>query len=363
MAGNTFGTIFKITTFGESHGLGIGCVLDGLPANFAINLEQIQSELDRRKPGTTNVVSQRKEIDKLQVLSGLFAGKTTGAPLTFFIANLAQKSKDYNDLADKFRPGHADYTYFKKYLNRDHNGGGRASARETVARVVAGAVAKQYLQDYFATKFCCKLVMIHHITAENAKFTNIDLPDNKFNFADSSKVAQLEQLITNIRRERNSVGAKARIVVTNVPQGLGEPVFNKLDAELAKAFMSINAVKSVAIGEGYDCHLTTGYDFNDQIEIDGLASNNAGGVLGGISTGQDLICELTIKPTPSIGITQETITTNGDASNVLVTGRHDPCVAIRAVPIIEAMAAIVLFDLFLWQNARVLERANSSGIT
>lgn len=328
MTGNTFGNLLKLTTWGESHGEAIGGVLDGVPSNIELNEEYIQFYLDKRKPGQKNT-SSRKEDDKIKILSGVFEGKTTGTPIAFMIENTNANSKYYSNIKDLFRPGHADYTYFKKYGDvRDYRGGGRASARETAIRVAGGAIARKIIPNIEITG---KLIQVGNLT------NNWD------------------ELIEKVKQEGNSIGAKIEVIAKNVPAGLGEPVFNKLDAEIAKAIMSINAVKAVEIGDGVNVVNLTGIENCDQMKIDNndvkFLSNHAGGILGGISTGQDIVVRATIKPTSSIAIPQKTITKYYQNTEISTTGRHDPCIGIRAVPVAEAMLALVLADYYLINNA------------
>lgn len=352
MSGNTFGKLFKITTFGESHGMALGCIIDGMPSNFAIDLENIQKELDRRRPGQSKFVSQRKELDEIQVLSGILEGKSLGTPITIVVPNVDAKSKDYSNIKDKFRPGHGDFTYHHKYKIRDYRGGGRASARETVARVIAGAIAKQYLLEKYNIEFTGYLSQIGEISIKD--FCIDSASNNQFNFADKNhdNIASIERYINLIRKNQDSIGAKLSVIIKNAPIGLGEPVFDKLDALLAYAFMGIPAVKAVEIGKGVDCVTSFGSEFRDLITIDGFSSNNAGGVLAGLSTGQDIIAHLSFKPASSIAKPCKTIDKDNNLVDIRVLGRHDPCVAIRAVPIVEAMSALVMMDLILQQNAK-----------
>jgi len=345
MAGNSIGQLFKVTTFGESHGPAIGCIVDGCPPNLELSTADLQIDLDRRKPGRSHYTSTRRETDQVKILSGVFNGKTTGTPIALEIPNLDAREKDYTEIKDKFRPGHGDYSYQQKYSIRDYRGGGRASARETAARVAAGAIAKKFLQTNCNINVHAYVCQIGSITADQ-----IDLQvvrDNEFNFCDTQKIAQLEALITKLRRDGDSIGALVEARVTNVPAGLGEPVFDRLDADLAHAIMSINAVKGVEIGAGFACVTTNGSNFRDEILPQGFASNHAGGILAGISTGQDIVLRAAFKPAASIRIPARTIDLNSQATEIVTNGRHDPCVAIRAVPIVEAMTAIVLTDHLL----------------
>jgi chorismate synthase len=350
MSGNTFGKIFRVTTFGESHGKALGCVIDGCPPNIKIDESDIQKDLDRRKPGQSKYTTQRKEDDKVEILSGVFNGVTTGTPIALLIFNKDQKSKDYSEIKSKFRPGHADFTYQKKYGIRDYRGAGRSSARETVARVAAGAIAKKYLQKVNRTKIFGYVSQLGEITPSVIKTKDIET--NPFFFPDNKKVPELEKYITSIRKAGDSIGAKVSIVGKNIPVGLGEPVFDKLDALLAQAMMSINAVKGVEIGAGFDVVNQKGSEARDEITPKGFLSNFSGGTLGGISTGQDLKVNIALKPTSSILIPGKTIDEKNKPTTVRTKGRHDPCVGIRAVPIAEAMMALTLCDLYLRHKAQ-----------
>ena len=348
MSGNTFGKIFKITTFGESHGTAMGCILDGCPPQIELKKEDIQHELDRRKPGQSDVTTQRKEDDAVEILSGVFEGKTLGTTIGMIIYNKDQQSKDYSNIKDVFRPNHADITYQAKYGHRDYRGGGRASARETVNWVAAGAIAKKILQEegISVNGFVSE---IGKVKAE--KINNKDI-NNKYFFCDESKLSDLDSMFNDLIEEGNSVGAKLGVKVKNCPIGLGEPVFDKLDADLAKAIMSINAVKSVSIGNTHNILDRKGSEVRDEMTQDGFKSNNAGGILGGIANGDLIELEFIIKPTSSIRSKGQTINAAGDEVEVEVTGRHDPCVGIRAVPIAEAMVNLVLMDHFLRNQAQ-----------
>ena len=350
MSGNTFGKIFRVTTFGESHGKALGCVIDGCPPNIKIDESDIQKDLDRRKPGQSKYTTQRKEDDKVEILSGVFNGVTTGTPIALLIFNKDQKSKDYSEIKSKFRPGHADFTYQKKYGIRDYRGAGRSSARETVARVAAGAIAKKYLQKVNRTKIFGYVSQLGEITPSVIKTKDIET--NPFFFPDNKKVPELEKYITSIRKAGDSIGAKVTIIGKNIPVGLGEPVFDKLDALLAQAMMSINAVKGVEIGAGFDVVNQKGSEARDEITPKGFLSNFSGGTLGGISTGQDLKVNIALKPTSSILIPGKTIDEKNKPTTVRTKGRHDPCVGIRAVPIAEAMMALTLCDLYLRHKAQ-----------
>jgi chorismate synthase len=348
MSGNTFGKLFKITTFGESHGTAMGCTLDGCPPQIDLTKEDIQFELDRRKPGQSDVTTQRKEDDSVEILSGVFEGKTLGTPIGMVIFNKDQQSKDYSDIKDIFRPNHADITYQAKYGHRDYRGGGRASARETANWVAAGAIAKKILQKegVSVNGFVSE---IGKIKADSINHKEIG---NKYFFCDESKLDDLDKMFSDLIEEGNSVGAKLGVVVENCPVGLGDPVFEKLDANLAKAIMTINAVKSVSIGNVEDLLSLKGSEARDEITSSGYVTNNSGGILGGISNGDDISLSFIIKPTSSIKTKGKTINTDGKEVDIEVTGRHDPCVGIRAVPIAEAMVSLVLVDHLLINRAQ-----------
>ena len=348
MSGNTFGKLFKIMTFGESHGTAMGSTLDGCPPQIDLTKEDIQFELDRRKPGQSDVTTQRKEDDSVEILSGVFEGKTLGTPIGMVIFNKDQQSKDYSDIKDIFRPNHADITYQAKYGHRDYRGGGRASARETANWVAAGAIAKKILQKegVSVNGFVSE---IGKIKADSINHKEIG---NKYFFCDESKLDDLDKMFSDLIEEGNSVGAKLGVVVENCPVGLGDPVFEKLDANLAKAIMTINAVKSVSIGNVEDLLSLKGSEARDEITSSGYATNNSGGILGGISNGDDISLSFIIKPTSSIKTKGKTINTDGKEVDIEVTGRHDPCVGIRAVPIAEAMVSLVLVDHLLINRAQ-----------
>lgn len=350
MSGNTMGLLFTVTSFGESHGPAIGCVVDGCPPGLSISAEEIQQELDRRKPGTSRHVTQRREPDTVEILSGVYEGKTTGTPIALLIRNTDQRSKDYGNIAETFRPGHADYTYWHKYGVRDPRGGGRSSARETAVRVAAGAIAKKWLKERYG------VVVRGHMT----QIGEVDIPfqswdvvnNNPFFAADESVVPQLENYMDSIRKSLDSVGARLRVVAENVPVGWGEPVFDRLDADIAYAMMNINAVKGVEIGAGFGCVTQRGSEHGDELTPEGFASNHAGGILGGISTGQDIEVSIAIKPTSSIAQPRRSIDKHGKPILMETHGRHDPCVGIRATPIAEAMLALVLMDHALRHRAQ-----------
>ena len=349
MSGNTFGTFFKVTTYGESHGKALGCIIDGCPPQLEITTQDIQLELDRRKPGQSDVTTQRKEDDKVEILSGVFAGKTTGTPISLIIYNEDQRSGDYANLQDTFRPNHADITYHAKYGHRDYRGGGRSSARETAMRVAAGAVAKKYLNS-LGIHTTGYVSQIGSIKADSIQPQ--DAITNKYFFADTQKISDLDQMFAELIKEGNSVGAKLGVCIENCPVGLGAPVFDKLDADLAKAIMSINAVKSVSIGNVDGILDLKGSEIRDEIRSDGFVSNNAGGILGGISNGDSIDIEFLIKPTSSIKTKGQSINTDGEEVDIEVAGRHDPCVGLRAVPIAEAMSNLVIMDHFLRNRAQ-----------
>ena len=352
MSGNTFGKIFRVTTFGESHGKALGCVIDGCPPNIKIDESDIQKDLNRRKPGQSKYTTQRKEDDKVEILSGIFNGVTTGTPITLIIFNKDQKSKDYSEIKNKFRPGHADFTYQKKYGIRDYRGAGRSSARETVARVAAGAIAKKYLNKINKTKIFGYVSQLGDVTPDKIKLTDIE--KNAFFFPDANKISELEKYLMSIRKSGDSIGAKVTIIGKNIPVGIGEPVFDKLDAMLAQGMMSINAVKGVEIGAGFDVVTQKGSEARDEIVPKGFLSNFSGGTLGGISTGQDLKVNIALKPTSSILVPGKTIDIKNKPTTIRTKGRHDPCVGIRAVPIAEAMMALTLCDLYLRHKAQNL---------
>ena len=342
MSGNIFGTLFTVTSFGESHGAAIGCIVDGCPPGMALCEADIQPDLDRRKPGTSRHVTQRRESDTVEILSGVFDGKTTGTPIALLIRNEDQRSKDYGSIAETFRPGHADYTYWQKYGIRDHRGGGRASARETAGRVAAGAIAKKWLNERYGVTVRGYLAQLGEITIPFKSWDDVD--SNPFFAPNANVVESLEDYMDALRKSGDSIGAKLTVVAHNVPVGLGEPVFDRLDAEIAYALMGINAVKAVEIGAGFNCVTQKGSEHGDELTPQGFLSNNAGGILGGISTGQDIVAHYAVKPTSSIRIERGSIDKAGNSAKVSTEGRHDPCVGIRATPIAEAMLALVLID-------------------
>ena len=350
MSGNTLGKLFCVTSFGESHGPAIGCIVDGCPPGVALSEDDLQHDLDRRKPGTSRHTTQRREADEVRILSGVFEGKTTGTPIGLLIENTDQRSKDYSKIAETFRPGHADYTYQHKYGFRDYRGGGRSSARETAMRVAAGSIAKKYLRETAGIDIRGYLSQLGPIKIEKVDWNIID--SNPFFCPDADKVAEMEKYMDALRKEGESIGARIEVVATNVPAGLGEPIFDRLDAELAYALMSINAVKGVEIGGGFDCINTKGTQFRDEITPEGFLSNHAGGILGGISSGQPITASIALKPTSSLRLPGRSINSHGEAVEVITEGRHDPCVGIRATPIAEAMMAIVLMDHYLRHRAQ-----------
>ena len=350
MSGNTLGSLFSITSFGESHGPAIGCVVDGCPPGLDLNAADIQHDLDRRKPGTSRHVTQRRESDTVEILSGVFEGKTTGTPIALLIRNEDQRSKDYSDIAETFRPGHADYTYWHKYGIRDPRGGGRSSARETAVRVAAGAIAKKWLKEKYGTVIRGYMAQLGPIAIPFVSWDHV--PTNAFFSPDTSKVDELESYMDALRKSGDSVGARITVVAENIPVGLGEPVYDRLDADLAHALMSINAVKGVEIGDGFAVVAQKGTEHRDELTPQGFLSNHAGGILGGISTGQDIVASIAIKPTSSIRLPGRSINKKGEPIEVVTHGRHDPCVGIRATPIAEAMLAIVLMDHALRHRAQ-----------
>jgi chorismate synthase len=354
MSGNTIGRLFTVTTFGESHGPALGCIVDGCPPGLELSAADLQPDVDRRRTGTSQFVSQRREGDEVQILSGVFEGRTTGTPIGILIQNTDARSRDYEKIKDRFRPGHADYTYQQKYGFRDYRGGGRSSARETVMRVAAGAIARKYLRERLGVQIHGYLSQIGLLDIEpvQPRFAY----ENPFFCPDPARIAELEALLWQVRSDGDSLGARVTVVAQGVPPGLGEPVFDRLDADLAYAMMGINAVKAVEIGAGVHAVRQKGSQHRDELTPTGFASNNAGGVLGGISSGQDIVVHVSLKPTSSIQVPGRSIDVEGRAVDVVTTGRHDPCVGLRATPIAEAMLAIVLMDHWLrhrGQNADV----------
>ena len=350
MSGNTFGSLFSVTSFGESHGPAIGCVVDGCPPGLEISAADIQHELDRRKPGTSRHVTQRRESDTVEILSGVYEGRTTGTPIGLLIRNEDQRSKDYGNLAEMFRPGHADYTYWQKYGIRDHRGSGRASARETAVRVAAGAIARKWLRERYGVT----------VRGWMSRLGEIDIPwqdeavidSNPFFAPNAALVPQLEDYMDALRKSGDSVGAEVTVIARGVPVGWGDPVYDRLDADIAYAMMGINAVKGVEIGAGFRSVTQKGSEHGDELTPEGFLGNNAGGILGGISTGQDVVVRMAVKPTSSIRLPRRTINLAGQPAIVETHGRHDPCVGIRATPIAEAMLALVLIDAALHHRAQ-----------
>ncbi|NKC16120.1 MAG: chorismate synthase [Gammaproteobacteria bacterium] len=354
MSGSTIGKLFTLTSFGESHGPAIGCVVDGCPPGVAIDERVLQHDLERRRPGKSRHTTQRREPDTARILSGVFEGRTTGTPIAILIENVDQRSKDYSMIRDQFRPAHADYTYGHKYGHRDYRGGGRASARETAVRVAGGAIARRYLRDRHGIAIRGYLSQLGPLRPRQIDWASVD--DNPFFCPDPDLVPELEKYMDALRKEGNSIGARVTVAACGVPPGLGEPVFDRLDADIAHALMGINAVKGVEIGAGFDAIEQKGTEHRDEMSPAGFLSNRAGGVLGGISTGQDIVASVALKPTSSLRLPGRSIDVNGEAIEVVTHGRHDPCVGIRATPIVEAMLAIVLTDHLLrhrGQNAEV----------
>ncbi len=350
MSGNSIGKLFTVTSFGESHGAALGCIVDGCPPGMLLTEEDLQRDLDRRKPGTSRFTTQRQEADQVRILSGVFEGRTTGTPIGLLIENTDQRSKDYGKIKDQFRPAHADYTYQQKYGIRDYRGGGRSSARETAMRVAAGAIAKKYLFEQFGVQVRGYMSQLGPIRIDGFDWDEVDR--NPFFCPDATKVPEMEAYMAALNKEGNSIGARINVVASGVPVGLGEPVFDRLDADIAHALMSINAVKGVEIGAGFACVEQKGTEHRDEMTPAGFLSNNAGGVLGGISSGQDIVASIALKPTSSLRIPGRSIDTHGNPVEVITTGRHDPCVGIRATPIAEAMLAIVLMDHLLRHRAQ-----------
>jgi len=350
MSGNTIGKLFTVTSFGESHGPALGCIVDGCPPGMALTEADIQHDLDRRKPGTSRHTTQRREADEVRILSGVFQGLTTGTPIGLLIENTDQRSKDYSKIADSFRPGHADYTYQQKYGFRDYRGGGRSSARETAMRVAAGGIAKKYLKEQAGIEIRGYLSQLGPIKIEKLDWDIIDT--NPFFCPDADKIDEMASYMDALRKEGESIGAKIEVEAFNVPPGLGEPIFDRLDADLAHALMSINAVKGVEIGDGFACIDTKGTKFRDEMTPEGFLSNHAGGILGGISSGQTVRASIALKATSSLRLPGRSINSLGEAVEVITEGRHDPCVGIRATPIAEAMMAIILMDHFLRHRAQ-----------
>lgn len=353
MSGNTIGKLFTVTTFGESHGPSLGCIVDGCPPGLALTEADIQGDLDRRRPGTSRHTTQRREPDQVRILSGVFEGKTTGTPIGLVIENTDQRSKDYSKIADRFRPGHADYVYQQKYGFRDYRGGGRSSARETAMRVAAGAIAKKYLKQSAGIEIRGYLSQLGPIKVEKLDWSIIE--SNPFFCPDQDKIQEMEVYMDALRKSGDSIGARINVIATGVPPGLGEPIFDRLDADLAQALMCINAVKGVEIGDGFACVDSKGTDFRDEMTPEGFLSNHAGGVLGGISSGQNVTASIALKPTSSLRLPGKSINLDGQPVEVITEGRHDPCVGIRATPIAEAMMAIILMDHYLRHRAQNLD--------
>ena len=362
MSGNTIGKLFAVTTFGESHGPALGCIVDGCPPGLPLSEADLQPDIDRRRTGTSHFVSQRREGDEVRILSGVFEGHTTGTPIGILIENTDARSRDYEKIKDRFRPGHADYTDQQKYGTRDYRGGGRSSARETVMRVAAGAIARKYLSNRLNVRIYGYLSQIGALTLEavDPAFAY----QNPFFCPDPARIPELEALLWKLRSDGDSIGARVTVIATGVPPGLGEPVFDRLDADIAHALMSINAVKAVEIGAGNHSVQQLGSQHRDELTPTGFRSNNAGGVLGGISSGQDIVAHMALKPTSSIQVPGNTIDVAGNPTEVVTTGRHDPCVGLRATPIAEAMLAIVLMDHYLRQRAQNADvRSSTPDIT
>lgn len=354
MSGNTIGKLFTVTSFGESHGPAIGCIVDGCPPGLALTEADLQGDMDRRRPGTSRHTTQRREPDAVRILSGVFEGRTTGTPIALVVDNVDQRSKDYGAIAEQFRPAHADYAYHMKYGIRDYRGGGRSSARETAMRVAAGAIAKKYLYERYGTLVRGYLSQLGPIKVDAVDWDQV--AQNPFFCPDVTKVPEMEAYMDALRKEGDSIGARINVLAQHLPPGWGEPIFDRLDADLAHALMSINAVKGVEIGGGFGCVEAKGSEFRDEMTTEGFLSNHAGGILGGISTGQDIIASIALKPTSSLRLPGRSINVRGESVEVVTTGRHDPCVGIRATPIAEAMMAIVLMDHCLrhrGQNADV----------
>lgn len=353
MSGNTFGKLFTVTSFGESHGPAIGCIIDGCPPGLELNEADMQRDLDRRKPGTSRHTTQRREEDKVQILSGVFEGKTTGTPIALIIQNTDQRSMDYSKIMDRFRPGHADYTYTKKYGFRDYRGGGRSSARETAMRVAAGALAKKYLKKFCGIEIRGYLSQLGPIKIDKIDWGQVE--QNPFFCPDTDKVPEMEAYMDALRKAGNSVGARINVVASGLPVGLGEPIFDRLDADIAYAMMGINAAKGVEIGAGFNCIGQKGTEHRDEMTPAGFLSNHAGGILGGISSGQNILASVAFKPTSSLRLPGRSVNLQGEPVEVITEGRHDPCVGIRATPIVEAMLALVLMDHLLRHRSQNLD--------
>ena len=350
MSGNTFGKLFTVTSFGESHGPGLGCIVDGCPPGLELSEDDLQADIERRRSGKSRHTSQRREPDAVRIMSGTFEGRTTGTPIGLLVENVDQRSRDYSKIKDLFRPGHADYTYFRKYGFRDYRGGGRSSARETVMRVAAGAIARKYLAERLGVRICAWVSQLGPIELDAPAPETVD--DNPFFCADPARVEELENFMDRLRKSGDSAGARVDVVATGVPPGLGEPVFDKLDADIAHAMMGINAVKGVEIGAGFRSVAQPGTEHRDEMTPDGFRSNHAGGTLGGISSGQDLRVSVAFKPTSSLRLPCDGLDVHGQPATVVTTGRHDPCVGLRGTPIAEAMLALVLMDHYLRHRAQ-----------
>jgi chorismate synthase len=350
MSGNTIGKLFTVTSFGESHGPALGCIVDGCPPGLQLCEADLQGDLDRRKPGTSRHTTQRREADQVKILSGVFEGVTTGTPIGLLIENTDQRSKDYSSIAEQFRPAHADYTYHMKYGIRDYRGGGRSSARETAMRVAAGGIARKFLRERLGVEIRGFLAQLGPIRPKRLVWEEVN--NNPFFCPDPDRVPELEAYMDALRKEGDSIGARINVIAMGVPPGLGEPIFDRLDADLAHALMSINAVKGVEIGDGFACVEAKGTAFRDEIAPAGFLSNHAGGILGGISSGQDIVASIALKPTSSLRLPGRSVNVRGEPVEVITTGRHDPCVGIRATPIAEAMMAIVLMDHYLRHRAQ-----------
>lgn len=358
MSGNTFGKLFTITTFGESHGPALGCIVDGCPPGMELSEADLQADLDRRKPGKTRYETQRKEADQVKILSGVFEGKTTGTPIGMLIENTDQRSKDYGNIMHQFRPAHADYTYHHKYGFRDYRGGGRSSARETAMRVAAGGIAKKYLKQRYGIEIQGYLAQLGPVVIEKHDWSHME--KSAFFNPDPDKEVKIENYMKSLKGD--SIGARVNVIAKNVPPGWGEPIFDRLDAEIAHAMMSINAVKGVEIGAGFDSVTQKGSEHRDEITPEGFLSNNAGGVLGGISSGQDIVVSMALKATSSLSIPGQSVNTAGEPVEVVTKGRHDPCVGIRATPIAEAMLALVLMDHVLRHRAQNMDVVTDTPI-
>ncbi len=360
MSGNSIGKLFTVTTFGESHGVALGCIVDGCPPGMELSEADLQRDLDRRKPGQSRHTTQRREADQVRILSGVFEGRTTGTPIGLLIENTDQRSKDYTNILDRFRPGHADYSYQQKYGMRDYRGGGRSSARETAMRVAAGAIAKKYLQQRYGVTIRGYMAQLGPIRPQRLDWDEVER--NPFFCPDASKVAELESYMDALRKSGDSIGARVTVIAEGVPPGWGEPIFDRLDADIAHALMSINAVKGVEVGAGFAAVEQKGSEHRDEMTVDGFLSNHAGGVLGGISSGQHIVASIALKPTSSLRLPARTIDLQGKETQVITTGRHDPCVGIRATPIAEAMLALVLMDHMLRHRAQNMDVRSATPV-